>query len=66
MRAGERVVEKRMVFAGMPIDRGVYRAGVVYTKGDGVTYGGSYWIAESDPTGPPPVNGWRLAVKGSK
>ncbi|QDZ10525.1 collagen-like protein [Devosia ginsengisoli] len=46
-------------------DRGVYREGVGYRKGNGVTWGGSYWIAQKDGPFKPdtPDSGWRLAVK---
>ena len=46
------------------IDRGVYRAGQEYAQGDGVTFGGSFWIAQKE-TGAKPGEGddWRLAVK---
>jgi hypothetical protein len=48
------------------LDKGVYREENVYVKGDGVTSGGSYWIAqrEKNITKPGlPDSGWRLAVK---
>lgn len=46
------------------IDRGVFNGGA-YAKGDGVTFGGSYWIAQKDaPDGKPGLSAdWRLAVK---
>lgn len=47
-------------------DLGVYREGQAHQKGDGVTFGGSFWIAQKDdPPGKPgdPDSGWRLAVK---
>ncbi len=46
------------------IDRGPYRSGETYQKGDAVSYGGSLWIAQ-EPTGDKPdgSKGWRLAVK---
>ena len=47
------------------IDRGQYRAGQTYGPGDGVTYAGSFWIAQAE-TETKPVEGgspWRLAVK---
>lgn len=48
----------------VPIYRGVWKDGT-YHKGDTVTWGGSTWIAESDPSGKPdaPDSGWRLSVK---
>lgn len=66
-------IEKEFV---MPVvlDRGVYSADTKYQKGDGVTWAGSWWIAQVDePTekpGEPPAGAptgykgqWRLAVK---
>lgn len=49
----------------MMIDRGVYRAGHAYQKGDCVTFGGSLWIAQADTDGKPDSGdkGWRLGVK---
>lgn len=47
------------------IDRGVYKAGQSYERGDAVSFGGSIWIAQKD-TAAKPGNGessWRLAVK---
>jgi hypothetical protein len=47
------------------IDRGVYLPESSYEKGDGTTYGGSFWIAQKDsPEGAPGSSpDWRLAVK---
>lgn len=46
------------------IDRGVYRPENAYAKGDGVTWGGSFWIAQKDTSEKPgDGDGWRLAVK---
>jgi integrin beta 3 len=50
------------------LDRGVYQAGRTYEKGDGVTYAGSFWIAQ-DATAEKPGDGatkWRLAVKAGR
>lgn len=46
-------------------DRGVFKEDASYRKGNGVTWGGSYWIAQKDDPGKPdtPDSGWRLAVK---
>lgn len=47
------------------IDRGVWKE-QSYDQGDGVTWGGSYWIAQSpNPPGKPDTkdSGWRLACK---
>lgn len=48
----------------MVIDRGVYRAGETYQKGDAVSWGGSLWIAQKE-TAAKPDGGedWRLSVK---
>lgn len=47
------------------IDRGVFREENKYLQGDGVTFGGSFWIAQKDhPEGKPGQSqDWRLAVK---
>ena len=46
------------------IDRGVYSAGRLYRRGDGVTWAGSFWIAQEDTSEKPDTGkGWRLAVK---
>ena len=48
----------------MVIDRGVYSQGREYSPGDGVTWAGSYWIAQEHTTEKPDTGkGWRLAVK---
>ena len=46
------------------VDRGPFRAGDGYEKGDAVSYGGSLWIAQ-EPTCDKPEGSkaWRLAVK---
>jgi hypothetical protein len=55
----------RQVTTAAPIDRGVWREGN-FRKGDGVSYGGSWFIAKQDtaPTDKPgESDAWRLAVK---
>jgi len=48
----------------IPMDRGVYRSDKSYCAGDGVTWGGSFWIAQKETSEKPGENGsWRLAVK---
>lgn len=71
---GERTVtlsfvqgERRKDFVlKMPVmlDRGVFKDGSNYERGDAVTWAGSIWIAQKD-TGAKPGEGgdWRLAVK---
>jgi len=46
------------------IDRGVYKEGRTYRPGDGVTWGGSFWICQEETTDKPDSGkGFRLAVK---
>jgi hypothetical protein len=47
------------------LERGVFKVGTAYQKGDGVTWGGSYWIAQEDTIQKPGEGnkGWRLAVR---
>ena len=51
----------------MPVilDRGVFKSGRAYKTGDGVSWGGSFWIAQRDTSEKPDIDdsGWRLAVK---
>jgi len=51
----------------MPVvlDKGVWRETDVYRRGDGVTWRGSYWIAQTDTKTKPDevTRDWRLAVK---
>jgi len=54
----------------MPIvlDQGVYQQGTTYQKGDGVTWGGSFWIAQAETDAKPGEGAtpWRLAVKAGR
>lgn len=61
---GELVREREVRFPNV-IDRGVYRHGELYQRGDGVTFTGSWWIAQKDAPKDKPGqgDGWRLAVK---
>lgn len=66
---GERTEHVHLTFP-VVIDRGVFSevgkpGGGRYEKGDGVTFGGSFWIAQvDDPQGVPGLTkDWRLAVK---
>ena len=46
------------------LDAGVWKEGTTYVAGDGVTSGGSFFIAQSDTTAKPGKSDeWRLAVK---
>lgn len=63
---GDEVKEFRHTFP-VVLDRGVYKAEQEYTAGDGVTWAGSFWIAQKD-TSEKPGDGesWRLAVKSGR
>lgn len=64
MRDGVVVSQKTVRIPGFE-DRGVWRDGVDYEKGDGVSFGGSFFIAQKDqPEGKPEQSkDWRCAVK---
>jgi len=58
---GERTKRYRLPVV---VDRGVYRQGASYGKGNGVTWGGCFWIARVDTSDKPgATDAWRLAVK---
>jgi hypothetical protein len=61
---GEQIKEFPIVLP-IVIDRGYHKDGNSYAKGDGVTHGGSYWIAQNDTTSKPEIGNpdFRLAVK---
>src|SRR6185436_17213311 len=50
------------------VDRGVYKDGTMYEKGDGATWAGSFWIAQRTMADKPGdgATGWRLAVKAGR
>jgi hypothetical protein len=50
------------------LDRGVFKEIADYQQGDGVTWGGSFWIAQKDAPEGKPGSGpdWRLAVKAGR
>jgi len=49
------------------IDRGVFKDGEEYQKGDGVTWARHYWIAKRDTKAKPDGgDDWRLAVKSGR
>lgn len=63
LKRGETVIEKSIKLATI-LDRGVYKSGQEYEKGDGVTYGGCFWICQKDGAGTPGSgDDWRLSVK---
>ncbi len=48
------------------LDQGIHVAGHTYEQGDGVSYGGQWWIAQKETTTTPglaPFDDWRLAVR---
>lgn len=57
--------EKKAFPLPVPIDRGVYKEGSAYRKGNAVTWGGQLWIAQkNNPEGKPgDGDAWRLSVK---
>lgn len=61
---GDRIKEFALRFPVF-IDRGVYREGETYERGNGATFGGSYWLAQKDGAlgKPGHSDDWRLAVK---
>lgn len=65
MQAGETTVEKSIKIAAV-LDRETFKHDGAYEKGDGVSYGGSFWIAKCDAPKGVPGSGetdWRCAVK---
>ena len=64
LTADETAITRTLVTA-MPLDRGVYSTEQTYAKGDGVSWGGSFWIAQVDaPAGKPETSpAWRLVCK---
>jgi hypothetical protein len=62
-KRGDETIEQEFKFPAV-IDRGVFKSGSNYEQGDGVTYGGSFWIAQKDNSDiPGNSDAWRLAVK---
>lgn len=60
---GEREVRKEVTLP-VVLDRGTWKEERTYQPGDGVTAGGSYWIAQTETSARPETSkDWRLAVK---
>lgn len=60
---GENVKESKLKLAHV-LDRGIWKEGNIYERGDGTTYGGSFWIAQKSTDDKPGTSeSWRLAVK---
>lgn len=54
----------REVKTALVLDAGIWKEGAVYSEGDGVTQGGSFWIAQTTTSVKPGTSEeWRLAVK---
>lgn len=68
MQAGDTVIEKSVKIAAV-LDRGIFKHEGTYEKGDGVSYGGSFWIAKCDNPQGVPGSGetdWRCSVKAGR
>lgn len=64
--AAERGENKKTWTFGLDylLDAGIYKEGTEYVRGDGVTWGGSFWIAQTATKAKPgTTDDWRLAVK---
>lgn len=60
---GETVKEFPITVPGL-VDQGVYKSGSDYLPGDGVTWGGNFWIARRETSAAPgDGDDWRLAVR---
>lgn len=60
---GERIKEFPLTLP-IPLDRGQFKSGEDYVRGDATTYGGSLWIAQKSTADKPGTSdAWRLAVK---
>lgn len=60
---GEREIRKEFSLP-VVLDRGIWKEERTYQPGDGVTMGGSYWIAQTETSARPETSkDWRLAVK---
>lgn len=64
LKRGESIVQKSCKL-DIPLDMGIFSESKEYQKGDGVTYAGSFWLAQKDlPVGKPGgSDDWRLSVK---
>ncbi len=65
-RADGEIVAKEIELDGWPAYRDTYEPGTTYKRNQSMTYGGSVWVAKQETDLPPPGNGWRMAVKGTR
>jgi hypothetical protein len=63
-RTSDKVERLDFVTSFANMDKGVYRPGMKYLAGSGVTHDQSYWIAKRDTDTSPPGDDWRLILKG--
>jgi Collagen triple helix repeat (20 copies) len=48
------------------LDAGVWKEGATYVPGDGVSFGNSFFIAQTTTSAKPPCDDWRLAVRAGR
>jgi integrin beta 3 len=48
------------------LDAGVWKEGTTYVPGDGVSFGNSFFIAQTTTNAKPPCDDWRLAVRAGR
>lgn len=48
------------------LDAGVWKEGTAYVAGDGVSFGNSFYIAQTATSAKPPCDDWRLAVRAGR
>jgi hypothetical protein len=48
------------------LDAGVWKEGTTYVPGDGVSFGNSFFIAQTTTGAKPPCDDWRLAVRSGR
>lgn len=61
---GEGRTAEHSVSVPLVIDRGIWKDGKTYERGDALTYGGDFWIAQGETGSRPGTDKtWRLAVR---
>jgi len=56
----------RELKTALVLDAGAWKEGTSYAAGDGVSLGGSFFIAQADTSTKPPSKDWRLAVRSGR